>query len=140
MEDLFKKFLYTGVGLVSLTAEKLQEAVDDLVGKGKLSEKEGKKIINDFFDNTETKKAEFETKMKEAVDSVVDKLSFPSKVEMEALQNRIAELEAQLAAKTEAETTTPEATAPAEEPEAPKKKPAPRKRATRKKKTDDDKA
>ena len=134
MEDLFKKFLYTGVGLVSLTAEKLQEAVDDLVGKGKLSETEGKKIINDFFENTESKKAEFESKMKEAVDSVVDKLSFPSKGEMETLQNRIAELEAQLAAQKEA-AATKEAEAP--KAEAPKKKPAPRKRATRKKKTDE---
>ena len=49
MEDLFKKFVYTGVGLVSLTAEKLQKSIDTLVEEEKISEKEGKKIVNDFF-------------------------------------------------------------------------------------------
>ena len=31
MEDLFKKFLYTGVGLVSTTVEKFQKSVEKLV-------------------------------------------------------------------------------------------------------------
>ena len=36
MEDLFKKFLYTGVGLVAMTAEKIQKSVDKLISDGKL--------------------------------------------------------------------------------------------------------
>ena len=126
MEDLFKKFLYTGVGLVSMTAEKLQEAVDELVGKGKISEKEGKKILNDFFENTETKKAEFESKLKEAAEQVKEKLSFPSKTEYDALLKRVEELESKLAE----EKSKPASNAKA----APKKKAAPRKKAAPKKK------
>lgn len=100
MEDFFKKFLYTGVGLASLTAEKLQESVDDLVGKGKLSEKEGKKILNDFFDSTEAKKDEFESKLKELADQMMDRFSFASQQDVDALNDRIAELEAKLEALT----------------------------------------
>lgn len=96
MEDFFKKFLYTGVGLASLTAEKLQESIDDLVGKGKLSEKEGKKILNDFFDSTEAKKDEFESRLKEMADQMMDRFNFASQNEIEELRNRIAELEAKL--------------------------------------------
>ncbi|NJN28389.1 MAG: hypothetical protein HC819_21660 [Cyclobacteriaceae bacterium] len=46
MEDLFKKFLYTGVGLMAMTAEKIQKSVDSLVSEGKLSIEEGKKLID----------------------------------------------------------------------------------------------
>ena len=34
MEDLFQKFLYTGVGLVAMTAEKIHKSVDKLVSDG----------------------------------------------------------------------------------------------------------
>ena len=96
MDDLFKKFLYTSVGLASLTAEKLQETVDDLVGRGKLSEKEGKKILDDFFSNTDAKKEEFEAKLREAAESTMERFSLPSKEDVSALQQRIAELEKQI--------------------------------------------
>ena len=69
MEDLFKKFLYTGVGFVALTAEKLQESIDEMVGKGKISEEEGKKIVSDFLNNTEAKRHELEHKLKEAAET-----------------------------------------------------------------------
>ncbi|MEO0896598.1 MAG: hypothetical protein AAFY71_09385 [Bacteroidota bacterium] len=98
MEDFFKKVLYTGVGLASLTAEKLQESVDDLVGKGKLSENEGKKILDDFFDSTEAKKDEFESKLKEAADQAMEKFNFVSKTEVDELKEKIAELESKIEA------------------------------------------
>lgn len=46
MEDLFKKFLYTGVGLVAMTAEKISHTVEKLISEGKLSVEEGKKLID----------------------------------------------------------------------------------------------
>jgi len=96
MEDFFKKFLYTGVGLASLTAEKLQESIDDLVGKGKLSEKEGKKILDDFFDSTEARKDEFESKLKELADQMMDRFSFADQKEVDQLQKRVEALEKEL--------------------------------------------
>lgn len=96
MDDLFKKFLYTGVGLASLTAEKLQETIDDLVGRGKLSQNEGKKILDDFFSNTDAKKEEFEAKLREAAESAMERFSMPTKEDVTALNQRIAELEKQI--------------------------------------------
>lgn len=101
MEDFFKKFLYTGVGLVSMTAEKLQEAVDDLVGNGKLSREEGKKIVEDFMSNAEAKKDEFESKMKQAADNVAENLKFPTQKDFNALLKRIEVLEEKLGIKRE---------------------------------------
>lgn len=46
MEDLLKNFLYTGVGLVAIGAEKIQNSVDKLISDGKVSVEEGKKLIS----------------------------------------------------------------------------------------------
>jgi len=47
--ELLKNFVYAGVGLAALTSDKVKETVEDLVEKGKISDTEGKKIIEDFF-------------------------------------------------------------------------------------------
>lgn len=93
MEDLFKKVMYTGVGLVSTTAERIQQNIDELVKKGSLSEEEGKKVVDDLFENTESKKEEFEGKLKEMVTSAVSALNLPTKSDIDTLMSRIEELE-----------------------------------------------
>ncbi len=106
MEELFRKFLYTGVGIVALTAEKLQESVDEMVGKGKVSKDEGKRIVQDFVDNMEAKRDEFEDSKKEAADSMTSSLKLPqfaTKEDVEALLTRIASLEAKLGAEPTAQ-------------------------------------
>ncbi len=93
MEDLFKKVMYTGVGLVSTTAERIQTNIDELVKKGSLSEEEGKKVVDDLYENTESKKEEFEGKLKELVANAVAALNLPTKSDIDTLMSRIEELE-----------------------------------------------
>jgi polyhydroxyalkanoate synthesis regulator phasin len=97
MEDLFKKFLYTGVGIVSSTAEKVQKTVNELVEKGKLTEEEGKKMLDEFVSDAESKKNEFEGKVKDLVDKALGKLDLSTREEVEHLNARIADLEEKLA-------------------------------------------
>ena len=94
MEDLFKKVMYTGVGLVTTAGEKIQKNIDELVKKGSLSAEEGRKVVADLWDNTETKKEEFEGKLKEMVASVIESLNLPTKSDIDALMKRVEEMEA----------------------------------------------
>ena len=107
MEDLFKKFIYTGVGLVAQNAEILQKNVNDLIKKGKLTEEEGRKVVDDLVDDTNGKKEEFEDRLKSVVNSVLAKLDLPSREEIKGLKTRISELEEELTATktTKMETT-----------------------------------
>ena len=106
MEDLFKKFLYGGVGLVALTAEKIQKTVDNLVSENKLTTDEGKKIVNDFVKNTQTKREEFESQLKSITEKVVRSFDFATDHELKALKKRVDALEAkQNGAKVAAKTT-----------------------------------
>ncbi len=98
MENLFKKAVYTGVGLVTSTAEKYQSQIDELVEKGKLSEEEGKKIVDGLFNDFDQKKEDFEGRLKNIVDKVVGSFDFASRNEIATLKAKVAELEAKLEA------------------------------------------
>ncbi len=106
MEDLFKKFVYTGVGLVSLTAEKLQKSIDTLVEEEKISEKEGKKIVNDFFKKTESKKKDFEKQLQGITEEVVKKFDFSKAKEILELNKRVRVLENKVSKMTNTGKTT----------------------------------
>ena len=125
MQDLFKKFVYTGVGLVATTVEKFQQSVDKLVDEDKISQDEGKKIVDDLVKNTEAKREEFEGKLRSIVEEVMTKLNVGTQSQVKDIQDRLAAIEEKLG-------ITGEAAAPAEEA-AEEKKPASKKKAPAKK-------
>jgi len=96
MEDLFKKFVYTGVGMVSSSLEKFQKSVEKLVDEDKLSQEEGKKLVDDLFKNTESKREEFETKLKKVVEEVMVRMNLATQTQVQELQDRLAVVETKL--------------------------------------------
>lgn len=124
MEETLKKLVYAGVGLAAQATEKFEVAVNDLVKKGKLSDKEGKKIVDDFFKKTEKKKEEFESKFKSTTEEVVAKFNFAKQTDLDELSKRVAKLE---------KAAKPAKKAPAKKPvakKAPAKKAAPAPKAS----------
>jgi len=109
--EILKNFVYAGVGLASLTTDKVKETVEDLVEKGKISDTEGKKIVEDFFKSTESKKEEFESKLKSLGDTISSKFDFikSNTEEVDSLKKRIEELEKELAKTAKENTKKPAA-------------------------------
>jgi polyhydroxyalkanoate synthesis regulator phasin len=108
MEALFKKFLYTGVGLVASTAEKVQSNINETIDKTKESEKEGEKVVTDLMKDTGDKYQEVEDRLRSALDSALARFNLPNADEFNALRNKVAELEAELAKKSELTETVVE--------------------------------
>lgn len=102
--ELMKNMVYAGVGLASATTDKVKETINDLVEKGRISDTEGKNILEDFFTTTEKRKEELEYKFKSASDKLSEKFDFLSKEkEIQELNDKINALEIALAkAKVEA--------------------------------------
>ncbi len=98
MQDLFKKFIYTGVGLVSLTAETLKSSVDKMVEDSKLSTDEGKKMVEEFLKNTESKRDEFESQLKSLIEKVVANFKFISEGDFKEVLKRLETLEGDVTA------------------------------------------
>jgi polyhydroxyalkanoate synthesis regulator phasin len=60
MEDLFKKFVNAGVGYIAQGSKSLQTTIEKLVKDNKMTQEEGKKIVDDLLKSSETKRAELE--------------------------------------------------------------------------------
>jgi polyhydroxyalkanoate synthesis regulator phasin len=99
LESLVKKFVYTGVGFISLSAERFKTSIEDLVKDNKLSESEGKKIISDFFKDSEGTKKDYAETTKDLVKKVTEKLKFVRTEELQKLTKRLSELEKAVADK-----------------------------------------
>jgi len=93
MENIIKKVLYTGVGIVAATTERLQSSIDDLVAKGKLSEEEGKKVVDDVVKNAEVQRPQVEGRFKKIVDAAFDKMNLPQNDAFTKMEKRIKSLE-----------------------------------------------
>jgi len=96
MIDLIKKALYTGVGMAVLTKEKAEELVKELSQQAKLSEQEGKELFDGLLKQSEQARSDFQTKVDEAVLSVVKRLNLASKDEVDSLRTKVDELSAKV--------------------------------------------
>ncbi|UOQ99587.1 hypothetical protein MUN81_08860 [Hymenobacter sp. 5317J-9] len=70
MEDLFKKFVNAGVGYIAQGSKTLQSTIEKLVKDNKMTQEEGKKIIDDLMKSGETKRAELEKQFQGLADRV----------------------------------------------------------------------
>ena len=105
MEDLFKKLLYAGAGLAVTAKESLDKSIDELVEKGKISDTEGRRIVDTFFEKTESRKQEFEEKLTKVTEEIANKMNYVKKTDVDALVKRVEELEAKLAESKKAKAT-----------------------------------
>jgi polyhydroxyalkanoate synthesis regulator phasin len=96
MVDLIKKALYTGVGLAVLTKEKAEELVKELTQQAKLSEQEGKELFDGLLKQSEQARNDFQTKVDDAVLTVVKRLNLATKDELESLKAKVEELSSKI--------------------------------------------
>ncbi|MBD2769987.1 hypothetical protein IC235_19035 [Hymenobacter sp. BT664] len=60
MEDLFKKFVNAGVGYIAQGSKSVQSTIERLVKDNKMTQEEGKKIVDELMKSGESKRAELE--------------------------------------------------------------------------------
>jgi polyhydroxyalkanoate synthesis regulator phasin len=92
MVDLIKKAIYTGVGLAVLTKEKAEELVKELSQQAKLSEQEGKELLDNLLKQSEQARNDLQSKLDEAVLAVVNRLNLATKNEVASLRAKLDEL------------------------------------------------
>jgi polyhydroxyalkanoate synthesis regulator phasin len=95
-DNIVRKTLYTAVGLVAGTTERLQYVIDEMVSKGKISAEDGKKVVDDVVKTTDHRRDEYENKFRNLIDAVLSKLNLPQGDAYEKLEKRIKSLEVKL--------------------------------------------
>ena len=63
MVDLIKKAFYTGLGLAVLTKDKAEEMVRDIASQAKLSESEGKELVDSLMKQSDQARQDFQAKV-----------------------------------------------------------------------------
>jgi len=99
MKDLVKKIMYTGAGLAFMTKEKIEEISKDLVEKGKLTEKEGKEVIDDLVRRSKEAKAKVEGQIENAVQKILRRMNLVTKEDLLKLEKRVKALEKEIGVK-----------------------------------------
>ena len=105
MIELIKKAMFTGLGVASLTREKIEEIGRDFIEKGKLSQQEGEKLMDELLAKADESKQGIKKQIEERVDDILKKMNLVKASELEELKRQIKELqEAQAGTQGEAQT------------------------------------
>jgi polyhydroxyalkanoate synthesis regulator phasin len=102
MLDLIKKTMMTGLGLALLAKDEVEDLAKDVVEKGKMTEKEGRK----FFDDLQKRYDEVQSKLEDRIEKTVKELLKKADVvtgdELKALKKEIRELKKAISNKSDA--------------------------------------
>lgn len=96
MFDLMKRAMQVGLGAFSVTKEKAEQLVDELVKRGELSQNEAKEFIENLVERGKQEQAELRNVVRTEVQKIQEDLPLVSKKEIKNLEERIARLEALL--------------------------------------------
>jgi len=93
MSEMFRKMGLFGIGVISLTQEKMEEFTQEMVKKGELSKDEGKKFVKDILSQQEKQLKEIEEKINETVRENLKKSGVVMKSDIASLERKIEKLE-----------------------------------------------
>lgn len=103
MIDLIKKAILTGVGIAASTKDKMEDLAKELIDKGKLSEQEGEKFVQDMLNRAEESREIFKGQTESLIKNTIAKMHLARIEDIELLKTEIAQLRAEVAALSKAD-------------------------------------
>ena len=97
MIDLIKKAALTGIGVASLTSEKIEEFSKDLTDKSKMSEQEGEKFVKEMLSKAEEARVSLKTQVESMVGAALSKVQFARDEDFNELKSEIEKLREEIA-------------------------------------------
>ena len=100
MKDLIKKGILTGVGLGLMTKEKVMDYAKKAAKEAKLTEEEGRKLVDELLNYSEETRKELEKKINDQVKNTLDQVGVATKEDLNELKKMIDKLQKGLEGKT----------------------------------------
>jgi len=91
MIDLIKKAFYTGLGAAELTREKVEELAAELSEKGKVSDSEIKKFVDEMLAMSQERKEQLKKQLEKVSEETMKRMNLASRDDLDALEKRLAE-------------------------------------------------
>ncbi len=92
-KETLKKLAYLAVGLLTPEDHKFSDLVDEWIEKGKMTEQEGRKFVEDLVEKAKGVKTDLEDKFKEQSTDILKNIHVATTEQIEALEKRIKALE-----------------------------------------------
>ena len=92
MTDMIKKTLLTGVGLALKTWDEVEDLAKELIDKGKMSEKDGRKFTKDLQKRYEDTQKKLEARVEKTVKELFKKANVVTTDELKALKKEVRDL------------------------------------------------
>lgn len=96
MKDVIRKLALAGMGVFSLTREKAEQVVKELVERGQVSAEEAKSVFHDLVEKGEQERAALTQTIRNELNRFREEVGFVTKKELQALEERLSRLEAQM--------------------------------------------
>ncbi|NLC62891.1 MAG: hypothetical protein GX759_02280 [Thermoanaerobacterales bacterium] len=90
---MLKQILYAGLGLVTITREKAEELVSELVKRGELSAEEGKDALNNILDRMQEERDKLRQRIQEQVENMISSMNLVRRSELDEIKQRLEKLE-----------------------------------------------
>jgi polyhydroxyalkanoate synthesis regulator phasin len=92
MLNITKKAMLTGIGLALIAKDEVEDLAKELVNKGKMSENEGTKFLEDLQKRYDETQKKLEEKVQQAVKDFMKKADVVTGDELKALKKEIRDL------------------------------------------------
>ena len=92
MLELVKKTMLTGIGLALLAKDEVEDLAKELVDKGKMTEKDGKKFLSDLQKRYEEVQGKLEDRVEKTVKDFLKKADVVTADDLKAIKKEIREL------------------------------------------------
>ena len=99
--DILRKTMLLGLGLISLTKDKAEGVVDDLVKRGEVASEDRFKAVDSLLKEAEKQEEEFTRKMTKSVHKVIGDLGLPTKKDMDEVLGTLKRIEERLSSSQE---------------------------------------
>jgi len=96
MADLLEKTLLLGLGVLTLTREKVKQAVDRLVERGEVKPEEAPSVIDRLVARGEEEREELRRLVRQELDKIHISMPLASRKDIEGLSQKIEELAARV--------------------------------------------
>jgi polyhydroxyalkanoate synthesis regulator phasin len=92
MTDAIRKSILFGIGAASLTKDKVEAFINELVSDNKLSVEEGKKLVQETLNNAKTYTDKHSGELQEIVNKTISDLNLATKDDIARLEKAIKDM------------------------------------------------
>jgi poly(hydroxyalkanoate) granule-associated protein len=89
LSQLIRKVLLATIGAAALAQEEVEALLNRLVERGEIAEKDAKKLAQEMMEKRNKKTIQVQDEIGKNIESVMEKMNFSSKSDVEALSQKI---------------------------------------------------